>query len=417
MAIEKYKNNKKQVRFRAIVFFNGKKISTKRGFEKIRDAEVWHNQRQIDLLKDPTIIDLKDLSFEKLVEKFREYYIPKLKTQTQDRYIYDLQKIEPFFKYYRLKQISTQLVSEFQTKLLNTKVYSGRGTINSPRKIDALKKKGIEIPYKMMAPKSINHCIGVLSTMFSYSIDLGWLEKNPVKKIKRLKVENKGLVWWRNEEDITKFLEEVKRSTDYFAFYLTTLQTGLRLGELAALKKSDFDYKQRTLSINEQWNCKHQTTDSLKGNQPRVVSINEELAEILKKESKKSQHPILIFSTSTGGRINAKTLASRTFYQLMERASVPRINFHALRHTYSFHYIRNGGNIRWLQENLGHQFIETTEQYAHQIGVKDDSSVVNFLKKNKRVKDRKAAKVAKIGEDNEMSPKCPQEPLKLRLVQ
>ena len=108
----------------------------------------------------------------------------------------------------------------------------------------------------------------------------------------------------------------------------------------------------------------------------------------------------------------------------MERAGVPRINFHALRHTYAFHYVRNGGNIRWLQENLGHQFIETTEQYAHQVGVKRDGEIVNFAKKESDTvgKDgKKALKPAKNqeilgGEEIHMPNSCHPTP-KLRLVQ
>ena len=416
MAIEKYKNAKKQTLYRASVYINRKKVCSKRGFKRLKDAESWHNQKHIEYIKNPNLVAIKHRSFEELTEKFSEFFIPKLKPQTQDRYFYDLKRITPHFKFYRLDQITTQAVSDFQSKLMNTKVYSGKGTISSKQKIAELKKLGQELPYRMMAPKSINHCLGVLCTMFNYGIDLGWMHSNPSKKIKKLTVENRGLIWWKDEEDIRKFLDEVKNTTDYYAYYLTTIQLGLRLGEVAALKKIDFDFRHRTLSINEQWNCKHKQTDSLKGNQPRVVSVNEDLAKVLKEEIERSLHPTLIFSSATGNRVSSKTLASRTFYRIMDRAGVPRISFHGLRHTYAFHYIRNGGNIRWLQENLGHQFIETTEQYAHQVGLKADSDIVNFANGDDKPNPANPPISTKNVLNLKCTPNSPQKPKKLRIV-
>ena len=300
MAIYKYKNKKNQIRYRAYVYINGKLIDSKRGFLKIRDAEIWHDERHIDLLKDYSLIELQEKRFEELAEQFKSIYLPKLKSQTQDRYLYDLERIEPRFNNYKLSQIRPQIIEDFQSGLIKTKVYSGRGTINSSQKIEEMKQKGLELPYRLMAPKSINLCIGVLSTMFNFAIDLGWITKNPAKRIKKLAVENKGFVWWKNKEDIEKFLDEVKRSTTYYTFYLTTLQLGLRLGEISALKKSDFDYGHRTLSINEQWNCRHRKTESLKGNKPRIVAVSDELAEELRKRWKKVYIQHLFFVHQQG---------------------------------------------------------------------------------------------------------------------
>ena len=73
----------------------------------------------------------------------------------------------------------------------------------------------------------------------------------------------------------------------------------------------------------------------------------------------------LVFANDTGGLVHSNSLALR-FRRLIERAGVPSIRFHDLRHTCATLLLAQGVHPKVVQERLGHNNIaETLDRYSH----------------------------------------------------
>jgi integrase len=74
----------------------------------------------------------------------------------------------------------------------------------------------------------------------------------------------------------------------------------------------------------------------------------------------------LVFTTSTGTPMDGDNLVKRSFKPLVERAKLPRIRFHDLRHTFATLLLSRGTHPKVVQEMLGHADIsQTMDTYSH----------------------------------------------------
>jgi integrase len=74
----------------------------------------------------------------------------------------------------------------------------------------------------------------------------------------------------------------------------------------------------------------------------------------------------LVFTTTVGTPLDASNLTRRYLYPLLERAGLPRVRFHDLRHTFATIMLQNGEHPKVVQEMLGHANIsETMDTYSH----------------------------------------------------
>ena len=73
-----------------------------------------------------------------------------------------------------------------------------------------------------------------------------------------------------------------------------------------------------------------------------------------------------MFTTTVGTPMDASNLTRQHLYPLLERAGLPRVRFHDLRHTFATLMLQNGEHPKVVQEMLGHANIsETMDTYSH----------------------------------------------------
>lgn len=152
---------------------------------------------------------------------------------------------------------------------------------------------------------------------------------------------------------------------------LLVLNTGLRLGEICALRKSDIDYRSGFLRIERSAarvrdaSGTHLVVQSPKsGSSVRLVAIPNDMLELLKATTQSIQRDNYLL-TNTDTPMEPRTLQYR-YRKLLERCGVRYRNFHALRHTYATRCMENGVDIKSLSELLGHADVRTTLQtYIH----------------------------------------------------
>jgi integrase len=211
------------------------------------------------------------------------------------------------------------------------------------------------------APKGINTILGVLLTLLNDAVEWQCLARNPLFRYRPVKEPELHFDYWTAPE-IQQFLNATLNDPNH-AVYLVALNTGMRRGELCALKWDRVDFVRNQLIVSRNL-TRFGLSDTTKSGKKRFVPINpvvRELLEMLLRE----QRGEFVFCDKEGVSVDAHHLY-RDFQIAQKRAGFTRlIRFHDLRHTFASHFMMNGGNIYDLQKILGHSSLEMTQRYAH----------------------------------------------------
>jgi integrase len=185
-------------------------------------------------------------------------------------------------------------------------------------------------------------------------------------------------------EQVSRFLETAKESRLYAAFLLE-LGTGLRRGELLALKWEDVDLKKGTAQVKQSLSrvrVNGTTKTALLFQEPktkqskRVVPIpHEALKELKVHKARQNEEKLffgqayqdngLVFATEDGKPLDPDNFAKR-YGTILKKAGLPHVSFHNLRHTYASLLLEAGEHPKVVQEILGHTKISTTmDIYSH----------------------------------------------------
>lgn len=150
---------------------------------------------------------------------------------------------------------------------------------------------------------------------------------------------------------------------------LLCLNTGLRLGEVCALRWSDIDFNAQTLTVqlsvqrvtqNGKSNLILQTPKS--ETSKRIIPLTAEIILMLKSINKTNCQDYVFGGSNP---LEPRTMQYR-FASLLKKCSIKQRNFHVLRHTFASRYIAVGADVKSLSEILGHSNVRITMQlYVH----------------------------------------------------
>ncbi len=231
----------------------------------------------------------------------------------------------------------------------------------------------------------------LLKQFLSYAVDEGYILKNPIsgKKIVipgQKNIENEKIKVFTNTEINT--LKLALDEHNLKCLILMALGTGLRQGELLALKWNDINMNtmeikveksiKRVKIIEADGTSRHEIiTQSPKSKTSnRVVPIPSNLISILKEHENKQRIAKVkagpsyldnkyIFATGTGKPLSTKNLFM-SYKNLLKNAKIPHKKFHALRHTYATKLFEANVPLKTVQILLGHSDISITGNiYTH----------------------------------------------------
>jgi len=216
----------------------------------------------------------------------------------------------------------------------------------------------------------------VLNSAFRKAVQLRLLPSNPCASVDRPKAKTKEQETWTREQAL-RFLEAAEGDR-LEALYVLALTTGARQGELFGLCWSNFDEGQGRLLIERQASevkGKITFTKPKTNAGKRAVALSGFAIEALKAHQEKMTNAKLptgdkdlIFTDRDGGPLRKSNTVRRSFSPLIEKAKIPRIVFHGIRHTHATLALADGANIKVLSERLGHADVRTTLRvYAHAI--------------------------------------------------
>lgn len=208
--------------------------------------------------------------------------------------------------------------------------------------------------------KSVNNHVSVLSCIFRYAIKLGKCKANPARVEDPLKVPDRGTDWLDRDADAAFRAAIQTRDPHYYPFFLAALRTGMRQGELFALRWSSVDLEARQITVREA--DYRGTVSSTKGNRVRSVAMTPELVAALR--PLRGLPDALVF-TRPDGRPLTGNVVKHPHSRATTAIGRPSVRFHDLRHSYASQLVAAGVHLQAVKALLGHTEIKTTERYAH----------------------------------------------------
>ncbi len=214
---------------------------------------------------------------------------------------------------------------------------------------------------KGLSAKTVRNINQVISSAMDFAIAQKIISENPCKAVALPKIEHKEMQTI-SAEQLQTFLEEAKRSGVYEMYYIE-LSPGLRRGELLGLKWKDIDMKQGVIRVRRQVSridgkiveAPLKTKDSY-----RAVTISPQAIEVLKQQKAKTNDQY-VFPSPNGGPISPDSVNN-----MLERAGIPKVRFHDLRHTFATLALQNSVDIKTVSGMLGHFSAGfTLDTYAH----------------------------------------------------
>ena len=136
--------------------------------------------------------------------------------------------------------------------------------------------------------------------------------------------------------------------------------TGLRVSEVARISLSDVNFDAGFLRIVG------------KGSKERIVPVGKQAAACIRRYLQEARPSFVrrgqrseIFISTRGGSLNRKTIWHLVKKYAHAAGIAKHITPHTLRHSFATHLLENGGDLRVIQEMLGHTDISTTQIYTH----------------------------------------------------
>lgn len=143
--------------------------------------------------------------------------------------------------------------------------------------------------------------------------------------------------------------------------FLLALTVGLRQGEQIALKWSDLDLKERTLTITEKRSVERRELVEYKGG-TRTISLTPEAVELLNMEHARHPGSPLMFMHPATQKPYSPQMVRRMHNEIIREAGLDHIRFADLRHTCAVLSLQNGMNAKEVAQLLGHFRTTMTRQ-------------------------------------------------------
>jgi len=202
---------------------------------------------------------------------------------------------------------------------------------------------------------TVDKYIKNLSHAFTVAVnEWGWLEENPVKKVKSPKLP-RGRVRFLSDDERQRLLTACQASSNKLLYLcvIVALSSGMRQGELMGLQWPDVNLKEKYIIL-------HKT----KNEERRRVPLSGLALSLLQEHAKvRRLDTDLLFP----GKVHADQPIDlrKPFETALKLAGISDFNWHDLRHCTASYLAMNGASLAEIAEVLGHKTLSMVKRYAH----------------------------------------------------
>ncbi len=222
--------------------------------------------------------------------------------------------------------------------------------------------------------RNANRLLAVTHAVFVHACAYHHLQENPAAHVKKLKESyNAARYDFFSPEQVHQLAEAAGDEQDA-AVFLTAAFTGLRRGELVALRWRDVDFENQSIRVYEGFT---RELGRPKSRRSRTVPMVDEVAGVLRDHAERTDvgPNDLVFPGDSGGFMDPSALRRR-YIVAVKKAGLPELRFHDLRHTFGSLAI-NFASIVQVQHWMGHADIKTTMRYLHHKSRADEARVLS----------------------------------------
>jgi integrase len=223
-----------------------------------------------------------------------------------------------------------------------------------------------------LSAKSVRNLLGVLHAVYRHAQRREWVAANPVELAHRPRVSGSKDIRFLTLDEVDQLIAAIEGDDPYEqldrVLILAAAHTGMRKGELAALRWKDIDWTAGRVRVRRAWVRRRMgTPKSRRG--ARSIPLSARLAHALQDHRDKSRFQAeddLVFAHPLHGGPLAEATTTRRFKRHAAKAGVRTdVRFHDLRHTFGTAMAASGEvPLRTLQEWMGHRDAQTTQIHA-----------------------------------------------------
>ena len=225
-----------------------------------------------------------------------------------------------------------------------------------------------------LSNRTKNKLLVVMHGVFRRAQHVWGLPANPGASVERHPQRSSGDIDVFSPEEVWALVRAAASAQDG-AIFLTAAFTGLRRGELIALRWRDVDFAGSLVRVRASYAGSRLTTP--KSGKVRSVPMAPDVARALARLAERGQwtgDDDLVFVGELGGYLDGSALRRR-YVVALKKAGLRPLRFHDLRHTFGTRMIAKA-DIRRVQEWMGHADVQTTMRYLHYAPREGDAALV-----------------------------------------
>ena len=210
---------------------------------------------------------------------------------------------------------------------------------------------------RKLSPKSLQRRLSACRSLYRWLLKQGRIAADPCAGVRAPKAARA----LPQVLDVDEAVQLVELPTDaplglrdraLLEFFYSS---GLRLSEVCGLRWRDLDFDQGLVSVLG------------KGSKQRIVPVGSHARSALQawQQASRGESAYFVFPGRAGKQISARAIQLRIKQLALRQGVYKRIHPHLLRHSFASHVLESSGDLRGVQELLGHADISTTQIYTH----------------------------------------------------
>lgn len=294
--------------------------------ERKSDAEKVLALKKVEIMKNRHGIPRETkIKFKEFAPIYLEKHaIPKKKSFRSDISI--INRLIPFFGNLYLEEITESHFETYRKKRLRQKSRTREN--------------------ETVTPTTINREAAILKAILNRAVRWGFLGFNRINRIDMHREEPRGRIL--TESEINLLLAHAGETLK--KVLLIGLNTGMRLGEILNLEWNQVNTQHGFLTVRK-----------TKSSKIRTIPLNPVLEELFCEMELIKQNNYYVFENPQTKE--ALTTVRSAWYRLIEKTGIRNVRLHDMRSTFATYALINGGDLKSLQEVLGHADLTTTAKY------------------------------------------------------